>query len=226
MSNKATISADIISSTSLKVEQRLYLEKSLIQLLSLLEQTYTADVFFGRLIKGDYIECVIEEPSLALRVALLMKSFIKSLNIESDNKKDKRFKEFKEYGIRVAIGIGDLSIWDKEKGIIDGEAIHLSGRAINEMSSLDRLIGNTIAFRSNNNAWNQEFSALFNLLDFIFAKHKKEQSKVIFYKLLGKTEKELIEILNKGQSTINQHSTTSGWWAIHSAVTLFEQTIH
>jgi hypothetical protein len=224
--NKATISADIVSSTALNVEQRLELEKNLNKLLNLLKKTFGSKVFFGRLIKGDYIECVVEEPRLALRVALLMKSFVKSLDIQSDKNSEKRIKDFKEYGIRVAIGIGELSIWNKKKAIIDGEAIYLSGRAMNEMSMHDKKIKNTLVFKSKNENWNSSLAPVFALLDVLFSKYKRAQSEIIFYKLLSKSEKEITGILSKGQSTINQHSTATGWFAVESSVEYFEKIIN
>jgi len=223
--NKATISADIISSSSLNVEQRLELEEKLTHLLSLLEQNFGSKVFYSRLIKGDYIECVLEEPQLALRVALLMKSFAKALDLNIKENANKKIKDFKDYGIRIAIGIGELSIWNKEKGIIDGEAIYFSGRAINEMTALDKKIKNTLVFRSSNEEWNDIFTPIFNLLDVLYSKYKKAQSEIVFYKLLNKSEKEITGILNRKQPTINQHSTATGWSAVESAVALFEKTI-
>jgi hypothetical protein len=223
--NKATISADIVSSTSLSVEQRLILEKELVGLLNMLKKTYGSKLFFGRLIKGDYIECVLEDPKLALRVALLIKSCVKSVDIRADKKSGQTLKDFKEYGIRIAIGIGELSIWNKKKGIIDGEAIYFSGRAINEMTASDKKIKNTLVFKSNNPDWNDSFTPVFHLLDVLFAKYKRAQSEIVFYKLLNKSEKEITDILKKSQSTINQHSTATGWTAIESAVAYFEKII-
>ena len=181
--NKATISADIVSSTSLSVEQRLILERELRRLLRILKQTFGSKIFFGRLIKGDYIECVLSDPKLALRVALVIKSFVKSIKIQANNKINKRLNRFKEYGVRVAVGIGGLSIFNKKKGIIDGEAIYLSGRVINEMTSTDKKIKNTLAFRSNQENWNENFTALFSLLDVLFSESTRAQCEIIFYKL-------------------------------------------
>ncbi|MDR3272840.1 MAG: fumarate hydratase [Flavobacteriaceae bacterium] len=223
---KATLSADIVSSTSLNVEQRLILEKELVRLLALLKKTFGSKIFFGRLIKGDYIECVLDNPILALRVALLIKSYIKALDIRPDKKTGQNLKDFKEQGIRIAVGIGELSIWDKKKGIIDGEAIYLSGRAINEMTGSDKKIKNTLVFRSNNESWNDSLSPIFSLLDVLFTKFKRAQSEIVFYKLLNKSEKEITGILNKSQSTINQHSTATGWTAIESSVKYFEKLIN
>jgi len=224
--NKATISSDIVSSTSLNVEQRLILEKELKKLLRILKQTFGSKTFFGRLIKGDYIECVLDDPKLALRVALIIKSFVKSIKIQAGKKTNKKIQSFKEYGIRIAVGVGELSIFNKKKGIIDGEAIYLSGRAINEMTSSDKKIKNTLAFRSNQESWNEAFTPLFSLLDVIFAESTRAQCEIVFYKLLNKSEKEISEILKKSQSTINQHSSAVGWFAIDRAVKYFENQIN
>jgi hypothetical protein len=224
--NKATLSADIVSSTSLNVAQRLILEKELVSLLSILKKTVGSKMVFGRLMKGDYIECVLEDPKMALRVALLIKSYIKSLDIRADKKAGQTLKDFKEYGIRIAIGIGELSIWNKKKGIIDGEAIYFSGRAINEMTASDKKIKNTLVFKSSNPEWNDSFTPVFQLLDILFAKYKRAQSEIVFYKLLNKSEKEITDILKKSQSTINQHSTATGWTAIESTVIYFEKIIN
>jgi hypothetical protein len=177
------------------------------------------------LIKGDYIECVLSNPAVALRVALIIKSYVKSLPFTIAKDQGKKLKDFKEYGIRIAVGIGKLSIFNRKKGIIDGEAIYLSGRAINELTSSDKKIKQTLVFRSGNEKLNTNFSAIFNLLDIIFAKYKSAQSEVVFYKLLKKSEKEITEITQKGQSTINQHSTATGWYAIENAVEYFEKII-
>ena len=223
--NKATISSDIVSSTSLSVEQRLILEKELKKLLRILRQTFGSKTFFGRLIKGDYIECVLNNPKLALRVALIIKSFVKSLKIKVSKKNNKRLNGFKEYGIRIAVGIGELSILNRRKGIIDGEAIRLSGRAVNEMTYSDKKTRNTLVFRSNQENWNDAFAPLFSLLDVLFAESTRAQNEIIFYKLIDKSEKEISEIIKKSQSTINQHSTAAGWFAIDRAVKYFENQI-
>jgi len=55
----AVISGDIISSTSFTDESRTLLEEKLEQLLINLKTEFNV---FGRVIKGDYLECVIPEP--------------------------------------------------------------------------------------------------------------------------------------------------------------------
>jgi len=76
---KAVISGDIIASTSLTDAGRELLENAIKEILGVLEQKFNT---YSRRIKGDYIECVVPNPEDALRVALIIKSFIKSISIE------------------------------------------------------------------------------------------------------------------------------------------------
>ncbi|MDR1170851.1 MAG: RNA polymerase subunit sigma-70 [Bacteroidales bacterium] len=227
MKNRATISADIISSTSLEVEHRLFLEKQLTFFLSVLRKTFKNDGFYGRIIKGDYIECALKRTKNALRIALLLKAYIKSMDIK-DGKNKSYLKNFKTYGVRAAIGVGELTVFDPKKGILDGEAIYFSGRAISGLSSYGKervVIKNSLFFKSNRKDWDDCLGPFCSLLDVLFSKMTRLQSEIIYYKLLGKTEEEIKNILKKSQSTINQHSTTAGWNAIESVIKYFEQTI-
>ena len=128
---QATISADIISSTSISKEGTIELKRKIDELFQLLETKYPG--FWGRQIKGDYIECTIPNAVDSFRIALIIKAFIKStqLNRSLENKK------FQTYGIRIAIGIGEMRIIDKVANIMDGEAIYLSGRTVEKIFKLD-----------------------------------------------------------------------------------------
>ena len=52
----AAISADIVSSTSLCIEETVALKQRIENLFSILKNAFPG--FWGRLIKGDYIECL------------------------------------------------------------------------------------------------------------------------------------------------------------------------
>ena len=125
----AAISADIVSSTSLCIEETIALKQWTEDLFSILEKRFPG--FWGRLIKGDYIECLLPSAKDSFRVALIIKSRIKSFPVAESKEK----KLFQTYGIRMAMGIGDMRIVDKEHGIMDGEAIYLSGRTLDEMGT-------------------------------------------------------------------------------------------
>lgn len=221
----ATISADIISYTSLKELERRKLEESIQQLIKELAELYKEEKLFGRLIQGDYIEFAMDSPVHSLRIALLLKAFIKSFSLDRIEKTTTKLKHFNEHGIRFALAVAPLDTLDPENGIIDGEAIYLSGREIKKYSTSNKqkvVIKNTMYFCSPNKKMENEFDVILALLDTIFTKFSSKQSEVIYYKLLGYSEKEIATKLDKYQSTISQHSTSAGWISIEKAVNYFE----
>lgn len=214
---KAAISADIVASTSLTQEQRILLDTKVRELLCALRKLFGVRNFFGRLVKGDCLECIFEQPPSALRAALLIRTFVKALDIKSSNSK------FNDYGVRVAVGIGAITTLDRKRGFIAGDAIVLSGRAVQELSNHTKRGG--LVFRSANEDWNNTMTPLFALLDTLLVKSTKKQCGVLWHRLSGKTEKEICAITGISQPTINRHARAAGWDAIKSAMNYFEGEI-
>jgi len=223
----SVLSGDIVSSTSLHSKDRSLVENELTKLLNNLEDEFNV---YGRIIKGDYIECVVPKAEDGLRVALAIKSFVKSIPVElSTYKKDKnRVRLFKTHGLRLAIGYGPLSRYNPKEGIIDGEAIYLSGREISGMSTHNKervVIKNTLFFVSENEGLNNRFKPIFELLDTLLSKATARQSEVLYLKLLNQQEDKIAKTLGIGQSAVNRHSTSVGWNAIETAVVDFSKTL-
>lgn len=221
------ISGDIISSTSLKQSEREELIRSLEKLTADLSQNFHV---FSRILKGDYLECVVPSPGEGLRIALILKCFIKknAAQMTGESSEANRLKYFKTHGIRLAVGYGGLSKFDRENDIIDGEAIYLSGRELSGESTYnkDRLvIKNSLFFASGDEALNQAMNPIFGLLDVILVKATARQCEVLYLKLMGRSETEIAEALNIGQSAVNQHSTGAGWNAIEAAVNYFDNRL-
>jgi len=226
--NSSTISADIISFTSLADEDKRKIELQIKLLISDLTKQYKDQGFFGRIMQGDYIECALNSPVHVLRIALLLKSFIKSFELTENNESNKRLKYFKEYGIRIAIAVAPLTILDSKNGIIDGEAIYLSGRAIKDMSTSDKqkvVIKSSMFFCNPDKQEQDKYDAMISLLDTIISRCSPKQCEVLHYKLLGVSEKDISQKLNRNQSTISQHSTAVGWNSIEKTVNYFENNI-
>jgi hypothetical protein len=199
------------------------------ELFGQLEKKYN---FFGRVVKGDYIECYIDEPQLALRIALIIKCFIKSISgsaVESEKENtESRDKYFKIYGVRIAIGIGTIEKFDRDKGIIEGEAISFSGRIISSESthSTDRVvIKNTLFIQTAKTEWNKEFETVLMLIDNIIARNTPNQCQIIMEKLSGESEEQIALKLNITQSAVNQRSKSGAWNAIEKAVARFESVV-
>ena len=223
----SVISGDIVSSTSLSSEDRKVVEENLKNLLEDLKQEFNV---YGRIIKGDYLECVVPNPAEGLQVALAIKSFVKAIPVETKKykKDDNRLKQFKIHGIRLAIGYGELSRYTPEEGIIDGEAIYFSGREISGETTYNKeriVIKNTLFFASKNEDLNKIFQPLLALLDVLLSKATSRQCEVLYLKLMNNQEEEIAKRLGIGQSAVNQHSTSVGWNAIEEAVSYFKMII-
>lgn len=224
---KAVISGDIIASTALKTADKALVESKLKALFLDLNTHFNT---YSRLIKGDYIECVIPKPGNALQIALIFKCLVKSLPISNPKSKSEqnKLKAFKTYGMRQAIGYGTLDRYDPENDIIDGEAIHLSGRWVNEHSTHSKQrvsVKSTLQFLSNDERLNTDFEPLFMLLDVLLNKATSRQCEVAYLKLLGNSEEEIAAKLGIKQPVVNQHSTAIGWNAIEQATTYFNQKL-
>jgi hypothetical protein len=221
---KATISGDIVSSTALSTEGRVLLEKRLKMLIMLLNQHFNV---FARVIKGDYLECYLPQPEEALRIALLIKCYIKAADIGCNEGK-KEITLFRTHGIRLAIGVGEITRFDAIKGIIDGEAIYLSGRLINQQGSTHRqrpIIKSTLFIGASQPAIVEEFDPVLALLDVLLGQSTARQCEIIYLKLLNFNEDEIARQLKITQATVNQHSRSAGWNAIDKAVTRFSTAI-
>ena len=211
----AAISADIVSSTSLCIEETIALKQRIENLFSILEKRFPG--FWGRLIKGDYMECLLPSTKDGFRAALIIKSCIKSFPIAESKKK----KTFQIYGIRMAMGIGDMRIVDREHGIMDGEAIYLSGRTLDGMSTPNK--SGTFLIEPANKQLKPALQTIGMLTDALLNNTTRRQSEVVYYKLLSKSEQEIADILGVKQSGINQHSTSAKWYCIEEALNYFEQ---
>lgn len=223
----SVVSGDIVSSTSLNSEDRKSVEDNLKILLIDLKQKF--DVY-GRILKGDYLECVVPNASEGLQVALSIKSFVKALSIDTGSyeKGDNRIRQFKIHGIRLAIGYGELSRFNPDEGVIDGDAIYFSGRAISGETTHNKeriVIKNTLFFASGNEVLNKNFKPILALLDVLLSKATARQCEVLYLKLMGNQEEEIAQQLGIGQSAVNQHSTSVGWNAIEEAVNYFKMVI-
>ena len=226
--NSSTISADIVSFTSLSDEDKRKIELKIKLLINDLTERYRGDGFFGRIIQGDYIECALNSPEYTMRIVLLLKTLVKSFELSENKERNRRIKYFKEYGIRIAMAVAPLSVLDSKNGIIDGEAIYLSGRAIKELSTSDKqkvVIKSSMFFCSPDKHEQDKYDTMVSLLDSIISRCSSKQCEVLHYKLLGISEKDISLKLNRNQSTISQHSTAVGWNAIEKTVNYFENNI-
>lgn len=221
----ATISADIVSSTSLSVEELTLLQSEIRQFLDELSKN-SQGRNWGRLFKGDSVEIYLHDPHEVFRVALLLKALVKKAPISLQSNKNVKRILFRKYGIRLAIGIGEMRIADQKKDILDGEAIYNSGRLLESQSKTAKervSIKRSLFFGSRISALNSQMDVILGLLDAILKEMTIRQSEILYYKLLGDNEEEIALKLSIKQSAVNQHSNSFNWTSIEAAVNYFEK---
>ena len=210
----ATISADIVRSTSMKTADLLELRRGLQGLIGDLEKDFPG--FWARIVRGDSLECVVPDSRDALRIAVLLKLFVKMRAAGFDCS-----EMLQRHGIRFSIAAGDLKYADKDEDIIDGPAIYMSGRNLDEISRK----GNRMSIfevgrepRSLSDVLDSYVALISDLVDSYSAK----QAAVVFYKLLGFKEIEISERLGIYQSSVNMRSTRARWALLNMAMKDFE----
>ena len=210
----ATISADIVRSTSMNTEDLIVLRNKLRALFQDFEEDYPG--FWARIVRGDSIECVVPNYNDALRIAILIKLYVKMRVSEFDWS-----QMLQRYGIRFSIGVADIKYADKKEDIIDGPAIYLSGRNLDEISRRENIM---TAFEIGHAP-----KPLSNLLDSYVAmvsgivdSYSAKQAEVVFLKLLGFKEIEISERVGISQSSVNTRAANAQWGLLNTAIKDFE----
>ena len=212
----ASLSSDIVQSTTLSVADLKRLHDYILLFLNHISH-YHGSNLWGRLVKGDEVEIVTDRPNDILRVALLFKCYLKSFEPS-----EKTGADFRRYGARIAIGIGDLRINDSNNGLVDGEAIYCSGRALSSLSE-GKKSGQTLILSSANAASDDALNAMLALVDALFNKMTRKQCIIIFHKLKGRNEKDIAQRLKISQPTVNKSVNSVSWTALSKALDYFEK---
>lgn len=210
----ATLSADIVRSTSLKTADLIDLRKRLLSFFDDLEKVFPG--FWARIVKGDSIECFIPECRYALRIAVLVKLFVKMQTGDCDCS-----VILQRHGIRFSIGMGHLKYVSKKDDIIDGPAIYISGRNL-DVIGRNGVVFSAIEVESAPREWNCFVDSYVAMVGNMVDSYSVKQAEVVFYKLLGLKEREISDRLGIFQSSVNTRSTKAQWGLLNTAIKDFE----
>ena len=225
MRQYATISADVVASTSLEQDDLGRLAKQIKETLGQFSKKY--DGFWGRLVHGDSIECVMNNPNDALRVAVLLKAGVKSFvpskseDEEKDKEKRKAKEKFKRTGLRLAIGIGGMRIIDKDLDMMDGQAMYLSGRALASMRN--KPIDNFQIEVASGVSYDKSISILAQHLSRRIDEATRRQCKTLFYRLQCNKDNDVAEKMDISRAGVNNNLSSIGWDLISKSVDFYEK---
>lgn len=221
--NQAVITADIIHSSKLNAENKALLYKSIKDVLGRTDEDFDSK---SEMFRGDSFQCLIPKPKDTLRIALIIKTYIRSLNVSELHKvKSTSFPEKKRsiiyplwmFDVRMAVGIGSVVTPIKGLGTADGLAFEMSGRMLDELKDSRQKFAITSMDR-----FKSELKMESALLDAIISRTTALQCEVIYYKLLHYTETQISKKLQIEQAAVNQRSVSGSWNVISKMVDYFE----
>lgn len=210
----AAISADVVSSTSLSRESMIELNEKLRECLSILEKRYQG--FWGRIVRGDSIECVMDRPEDAFEVALILKTWVKSFE-PNNTPNDKRFNR---YGLRIAIGIGEMKTIDHGLDMMDGDAIYRSGR------TLDKLVGRakySFGISMADREQEQALQVILTLVNQLLNNATARKCETLCERILSADTSKTAEKMGISVSGVNQTLKDLGWGAIEQSILYYRK---
>jgi hypothetical protein len=221
--NKAVITGDIVHSGKLNADDKMYLAKALKKTLKIWDKDFDMK---SEMYRGDSFQCLVYSLSNSLRVAILLKTFIKSLNPsqvydiysrENPEKVNSRIFSANIFDVRISVGIGPVDFEMKSVATSDGVAFNISG------SNLDKIKGTKQSLIiGSDDEFSAELETEIVLLDNILSRATALQCEVINLKALGYTEVKIANMLKIRQSAVNQRSVSAGWNAIDTLLKRFE----
>ena len=208
------VSCDVIDSTSLDREALIQLREDIYSKLFPDIDTICPG-FWGRVVRGDTIECCLEEHRKSFRVALLIKCWFMEW-ASRHNASESMLKS----GVRFSIGIGHMRIVDRGMDIMDGPAIYLSGRNLDYIA--ERGLTTYFEMDSDNDEVNLLIDNNILLVDQLVERATDRQLPILYGRLLGQMEREIAQRLSITHGAVNQRAKNAGWPYIKYTLTMFE----
>ena len=150
--------------------------------------------------RGDYFQAIVENPEMAMNIALLFRAGLKSKTIS--NKENKSL-----WDARIGIGIGEMTYKGDTVATSNGEAFVLSGTAF-DIIDKSRYYLNALT------PWNEvtmELSVSVALADVIVSAWSKKQAEAIYqYLLYDNNQISLAKKLNISQPALQNRINVSG----------------
>ena len=220
----SVITGDIIQSSHLDAEIRQWLMEAIKKTMLGWHKEFEME---SELVRGDSFQCLTRKPNLALTIALLIRTFVKSLNPNSTQDIYQCPKPIlrhaaqlssPSFDLRMAIGVGTIDYEGATLAESDGEAFQLSGKALDALKE-SRSHFNIVS----HDGYAKELASMAVLLDAIVSKTTALQCEVIHLKLLGQTETQIASLLKIHQSAVNQRAHAGSWHAIRSGINRFNE---
>jgi hypothetical protein len=195
------ITGDVIKSSALAPAVRKKMLQTIDEFVS--KTTVRWPDLIGQKYRGDSIQMILtSNRKFSLRAGLLLQSRMIS----------------RQFGIRVAIGLGEISYASKDIVTSDGSAFRASGPYLDELKKRSELI--SVA------GLNDEFTAEWQVhsvsLSYLIQKWSPQQAEAVHLQLSDLTQDEIAGKLRIAQPSVHQRLQLAGWAVLQKILNRFE----
>lgn len=156
---------------------------------------------------GDQFQFLLETPEKALECTLFIYSHLASIQ--------------PQIFTRLSIVIGEIeSLPEEEVSTADGPAFRLSGTAIEDLESHQRI---KFSLLDNKEKIMSVFQGAFDLLSLPLSNLTTAQAEYIFFKLQDYSDKEIQDELGIKQQSVHDRKSASNWINIEPFINSFEK---
>jgi len=205
---RAVITCDLVNSTKYSAEERISINKRIEEFVDKWHQENITEYLIYR---GDSLQGMLRNPSQALRQAISLKSYVKSIRLNNS-------KRSTNADIRISIGIGTIDYTGKSLLDSDGEAFHNSGRTLDLLKQR----GKTIALTTSDQTLNEKWNIILTLLDEVIAQWTITSAEIVWGLIDGWDDKKIQKKLKISQSAVSQRKKTASWDAIEKTINYYE----
>lgn len=192
MTKAYVITGDIIGFTAISAKKR----KKLLADSSALLISWTGAAAYASIFRGDSFQLLFKDMGTALQRSIQLRCWFKKHSEWAGTMLD----------ARMVIGVGKISYYGKSVLDSDGEAFHLSGRAFDKLEEDENLKIITSDLEKN-----EQLQVILNLAEVIIGSWTVNQAEVIYLLLERKTQQQMADELNVGQSAINNRIKLAKW---------------
>lgn len=214
----AIVSADIVSSTSLSVDGLVSLTSIIYEEFGRMKN-FLEGGFWGRIVKGDSVECYVARPENSLRAALILKCLVKEFVLQCPSEGS---KDFRKYALRFSIGIGELLSSSGPDGLLMGEAVNYAGRNLNAMG---KSLSSLSSVATPDKEMTLNLDGIARVLNLLIDKSSPKQCQVLRRLLYNMTETEIGKEIRITQGAVSLRASSADWRIIRMQLSLFENQI-
>jgi hypothetical protein len=199
--NAAVLTGDIIRSRELNPERRAGLQNALEAAFVAVQQLVPS--FRAAQYRGDSFQAIVV-PEEGLKALLLLQSL---LHIEN-------------FGVRIALGLGDMTFDSGNILTSDGSAFQLSGPALDELKK------KIVSINGPNMNFNEEWKVHALTLDYLLQRWTLPQAEAVLGQLRGLTQEETARLLHVRQPAVQQRLQSAGWSVMEAILERFVSSVH